>query len=99
MNKKNELPKNILKQKLRRALKNDYYWIARDGYWDINGIYKPEHGRLAVHKIKPYKHKQDYWFEAEFYQSYAIQDFGLLFPLISWENDEPTRIEDVLSSL
>jgi len=80
--------KNFMSE-LEKLYNEGYRWIARCGYWDINGVYFPEHGRLAVYKEKPVKHSQDYWYSKT---SCGIYDDGLLYPNISWDNDEPCEL-------
>jgi len=69
---------------LEELYNEGYRWIARCGYWDINGVYFPEHGRLEVYKEKPVRHSQDYWYSKT---ACGIYDNGLLYPKISWDND------------
>jgi len=90
----NKESKYILYMRLQKLSAQGYNWIARDGRWDADNNYIPQQGRLAAHKNIPIKHEVDIWNSENDVQ--PINDYSILFPMISWDNDKPTSISELL---
>lgn len=90
----NKKSKYILYMRLQKFSNQGYIWITRDGKWDIDNNYIPQQGRLAVHKNIPTKHEVNIWNSENDVQ--PVNDYSILFPMISWDNDKPNSIPELL---
>lgn len=70
--------------KLKERYKNGYRWIARDS---CESIY--------VYKLKPVKQGFSWKTSTDDWPTTCGDDF--LFPYIKWEDEEPTKINDLIS--
>lgn len=69
-------------------LDDKYKWIAKD-----------EAGELMIYEAKPHKKGHVWSIEADSNYSYIDDIFKKeLFDFLSWEDEEPTNIEDVLEN-
>lgn len=68
---------------LKELFNAEYEYITRD-----------KEGDLSIHKTKPKKEDDHYWF-ADFDDSYMIC-FDHLFKCVEWNDDEPWLIEDLI---
>ena len=67
-----------------KNISKHYKWIARD-----------EEGDLAVHNVKPYKSPEFWVSKSDIAWEYLVP-FNNLFKFITWEEEEPYLIEDLL---
>ena len=70
---------------LELTIKKGYKFITRD-----------EGGAVHLHRLEPHKSEYDWTERHNIY--YTLGFFGDLFPFVKWEDEEPTKINDVLEN-